>query len=98
MQIAKNEVFSKVNALSSDMSFSLDFVKMNGEERHYNVCRMHVKPQYEKKTDIKGISTEKANVSYGLLKFYCEDVEGYRTCKIDNIKKIGVNGEEFEVA
>ena len=94
-QIYDTEVFDKVYALSSDMSFSIDFTKANGEQRHYSSCRMHVKPAYEKQTERKGISTQEAKKNKNLLKFWCDDVNGYRSCSISSISRIQI-GESAE--
>ena len=82
MKIAAKDVFEKIHDFTRDEAFSIKFKKVNGEIREYASCRMHVVPEAATGT---GVSPRTAHETHDALKFFADDVNGYRTAKIANI-------------
>lgn len=92
VKINTKEIGEILNGMPSNAVFGITFTKKNGEERTYERCRVHYYPKSEDNGNGNGFTKKKSHISArenfeknGVVVFFAEDVNGFRSCKYENI-------------
>ena len=92
--IVKAELPKFVNDIKRGEEFTIAFTKMNGEERVYEHCQVHVPYEHEGESKRKGISAQQ-HIEKGNILFWVPE-KGYKIAKAANVSYVELNGVKFE--
>lgn len=95
--VKKEELSLIFDQFTTEDKFSMTFIKADGTERTYNECVLGIK-SYNPDAKRHGL-TAKEHKARGNVLFYVldEGKNSYRIAKLDKIKSVRHNGDEYIV-